>query len=611
MRLNGSNQCIRICIFGIICISLVVNYRSHSEIIATHLISDQSFALAFDAANNEKDAQDVININNNALAGDQSQHTNTMFAPLYERAKQSKEHCKPSSLNTASFLNPQMMRNSSVATQEEICQLPPKESCGSDYTAIVTFHASGNHTNIHKSHRTLFMNLLALIAKDNFASAASASKTGTESKSKSNNGRDVILLYHGSVENLNRDKMYGRRILNWHKYNTIRLVYESELVHDYNSNGTNTRTEGILFHLFHESLVKYVQHDIILYLDGSVSFAGKGIGNDNDNAIGGVSVVDTLQVGFQLMRKNSQVLVGTQLNHYSYISSGISPLTTGIGNDGVATATDRGDFVPVCHDEDTNTSTSSAHQVSIMNFSGIFLHRNYLCFIWCDEFSALRELIGSMITQYTTASTTTSATTSNANHTCTSSIIMELTSLFVSSLVTQVSGRSPIVYPFVRPSWSRIDNSQGDASTRRLSEIAVMDVDGGDFESQSDVPRHRRINWVEPNDTVARLTFHHSTTPDRRKLSEIKGNQMKIMQPKSEAAQSVSVSSEDVLSILNYFGSYSKDPSCWCSSVDDQPRIIGSQTSCLSQCHPGHEEGDDIISTNDLPWMTANKTQCR
>ena len=570
--------------------------------LVTHLISDQGFALEFDAANNENNVPDIINSNSNALEGDQTQHTNNIFAQLYERAKQSKEHCKPaSSLNTASFLNPQIMRNSSVATQEEICHLPPKESCGSDYTAIVTFHASGYLTNIHKSHRTLFMNLLALIAKDNFASAAS----GTQSKSKANKGPDVILLYHGSVENLNRDKMYGRRILNWHKDNTIRLVYESELFHDFDSNGTNTRTEGILFHLFHESLVKYVQHDIILYLDGSVPFAGKG--NGNGNAVGGVSVVDTLQVGFQLMRKNAQVLVGTQLNHYSY--SGISPLTTGIRNDGVATtATNRDDFVPVCHDKATNTS--SAHQVSIMNFSGTFIHRNYLCFIWRDEFSALRELIGSMTTQYTTASTSTSTTMSNANHTCTSSIIMELTSLFVSSLVTQVSGRSPLVYPFVRPSWSRIDNSQGDASTRRLSEIAVMDIDGGDVESHSDAPRRRRTNWVAPNDTVATRTFDHYTTLDRRKLSEIEGNHMNIMQPKSQLTQLVSVSSEDVLSILNYFGSYAKDPSCWCTSVDDQPRIVGSQTSCLSQCHPGHE-GSDIISTRDLSWMTANNTQCR
>mmetsp|Transcript_11837 Transcript_11837/g.17746 ORF Transcript_11837/g.17746 Transcript_11837/m.17746 type:complete len:608 (+) Transcript_11837:193-2016(+) len=604
MRSNGSNRCIRIFLFGIICISLVLNYRSHSEILATHLIHEEGFAIEFDAANNDNNVPDINSV---ALAGDQDHTGGTeqiVFAQLYERAKQSKEQCsrqyrtganantnhtKPAlSLNTASFSNPQMMRNSSVGTQEEICHLPPKESCVSDYeyTAVVTFHASGNHTNI--SHRTLLMNLLALIAKDNFAFAATSS--GTQSKSNNGPDADVIVLYHGSVENLNRDKMYGRRILNWHRDNTIRLVHESELVHDSNGSINNTRTEGILFYLFHESLVKYMQHDIILYLDGSVPFAGMG----NGVGIGEVSVVDTLQGGFQLMRNNAQILVGNQLYHYS----GISPLTTGIRNNAVATATNHDDFVLVCQDEATNTSSAHTqeNEVSIMNFSGIFLHRNYLCFIWRDEFSALRELIGSMTTQYTTTSTS----TSNANH----SIIMELTSLFVTQVVTQVSGRSPLLYPLVKPSWSRNHNSQVDASTRRLSEIAVMD--GGNVESHSDTPRRRRSNWVAPNDTVA--TFHHYTTEDRRKLSEIEGNH--IMQPKSQSQSTQSVSSEDVLSILNYFGSYSKDPSCWCSSVDDQPPIVGSQTSCLSQCHPGHE-GSDIISTKDLSWMTANKTRCK
>lgn len=579
-----TNRCMKICYLCIACVSLVLNYRSYNDTLATHFHHHDSFALSFDEPPVEKSSTDVF-----ISTGVRGHEEKFVLAQLYERAKQSKEQChaagggqqnnatssyvdtsitgkalteESSSLNVSSLLNRTMMRNDSATTP--ICYLPPKTLCTTEYTAVVIFHTTTTRDN-NAPHRMLFMNLLSLLSRDDVAAPDNQSNTRT---------LDVIVIYHGAAEHLNRDKMYGRRILNWQEEKIIKLIYESEF-----ENHTGS-VEDSLFHPFHESLVKHISHDIILYLDGSMPITRKEKGGINQ-----MGVLDTLQVGFQLIRQNPQSLVGNKVYQYS----GLSDYTKkNIISD--ISATTINNFAPICNDILEKGSQES--HISIMNFSGMFLHRNYLCFMWHQEFAALRQLIGSMTAQSASENDT------NANST-----ILELTSLFVSSMVTQIGGKAPLMYPLVKSTWSETKQDPREEVPRRLSEIVMKD--DGSVESDWDEPRRRRTYWNSANDTIVN---QHYPAMDRRRLSE---SNLTIpfqpkLQPKSFQHLKASVSSKDVLSILNYFGSYSREPSCWCS-VDGNLPIIGSQTSCLNQCHGGDED----ISIRDLPWfVTGNRYGC-
>eukprot|EP00979_Chaetoceros_neogracilis_P019072 scaffold11699_cov841-Chaetoceros_neogracile.AAC.1 len=86
--LNMTNRCMKICYLCIACVSLVLNYRSYNDTLATHFHHHDSFALSFDEPPVEKSSTDMF-----ISTGVRGHEEKFVLAQLYERAKQSKEQC--------------------------------------------------------------------------------------------------------------------------------------------------------------------------------------------------------------------------------------------------------------------------------------------------------------------------------------------------------------------------------------------------------------------------------------------------------------------------------------------------------------------------------------
>jgi hypothetical protein len=315
------------------------------------------------------------------------------------------------SLAAATFLG---QRHTTAAARDEnhkangnlhrlLCQLPSNEmTCALGYTTIVTYHhpSSGGSG----SHRILFMNLLSLLAASKGGNFASKDIKNTNDAQRNNvddgHGHNrhfqsnIIVVYDGSVQYLQDDKAYGKRILQWHQEGIVHLMYRSELSEDF----------GPLY-LFDPSFMDYIQDDFVLYLDGTLPMGGLAVvvesenenhhdpgdeGNDENND--DISIIDSLNVGFELLQQNPQALVGCHTNGYK-----ISDLNHLLGNTTVTTvkATNMTtNFLPVCDDDGILTTAEKEQQqqqqqqqqqdssLLFMRLSGTFLHRNYLCFLF-------------------------------------------------------------------------------------------------------------------------------------------------------------------------------------------------------------------------------------
>ena len=390
------------------------------------------------------------------------------------------------------------------------------------------------HNGENESHRILFMNLLSQLP----------------------NSANIIVIYYGSMDDLEKDKDYGRRIRNWHEQNTIRLINgdgaeaESETSHHY----------GLLYP-FHPSLLQYIENDIILYLDGSLPI----IQGDTGTGIGGA---DTLEAGFELIQQDSQLLVGSQV--YDGIVSGRDD-SAGTGTTSNLLQGDPGHFGPACG----SYSIEGMNEDSIIHYSGMFLHKNYLCFIWHNIFAPVREMVDKIGQRYH----------QNRND--------KLISLVISSIVPQLSGLGPALYPLMKPSWSNGQDQSSIEQSRRLSEAIIMD--SGDLNVHAELPRRRRTIWDITHANTNANTIELEPVLSRRKLSDTRSIWQTSAPPPS---QSSDLKPEEI-AIINYFGSHSKGPTCWCNgSVYEKEVQAGTRFRCRDKCAQVAD-----INRDELPWM--------
>ena len=214
----------------------------------------------------------------------------------------------------------------------------------------------------------------------------------------------------------------------------------------------------------------------------------------------------------------------------------------------------------------------------------MFLHRNYLCFIWHEIFDPLRKSVNGISHKY------------ENEYKRDADIQLELISLFLSSLVPQLSGKGPMLYPLVKPTWLENDPSQKHA--RRLSEITILD--DGQLEARAERHRRRRTKWefTETNDEQLLSTLE---SQPRRRLSSVTNNNDSPPQPPS-TIMGTSLQSQlkqtEIASIMNFFGSHSKGSTCWCDErLDKDTFILLRPLSCKERCAD--------ISTDLMPRLSS------
>lgn len=542
-RTRQRSSFVRTIQYSIVCLFCVVFYniyRLHIHYLHPPL-HDEGYTyhdLLYEIEETVEEA--FINVN----AGQDEAH---VFSQLMKRVMANQDQCglqdhlmeKTSSNLTSTPMNKMTLKAALNAVNEqnregkhETCYLPPNQICADEYTTIISYHYSNS------SHRTLFVNLISLLARDSI-------KPST-----------IVLIYHGTLDDLKNDNDYGRRVWNWDKEGAIKLI-----------NGTNS-DHGIL-HQFHPTLLNYVETEIILYLDGSMPLTKGNV----DKGIGGV---DSLEAGFELIQQNSRSLVGAHVYEYGGKQN--------IANFRESLKDSRGDFIPACQ---SNHSISGSMQDSIVHYSGMFLHKNYICFIWHDIFETLRDTVNMINRRY---QKDVKGFKSEAQS--------ELISLFISSMVPQLSGNIPALYPLLKPSWAAEEiKPSPKKQSRRLMENIVLDDD--ELEARADLRRRRRTEWVvNTNDIEAAYFEGHP----RRRLSSVIN-----MAPKPSFSISLrsQLSSEEISSIFSYFGSYSKGSKCWCESADGKSANLAPHfLNCRDRC----SEGRNITKT-ELPWL-RNRKQC-
>ena len=207
-----------------------------------------------------------------------------------------------------------------------------------------------------------------------------------------------------------------------------------------------------------------------------------------------------------------------------------------------------------------HSSMNDLSEDSIIRYSGMFMHKRYLCFMWHDLFKGLRERVEAI---YRGDLEDTMEMYSDSN------VRSELLSLFISSVIPQLSGKKPALYPMVKPPQNWPDESDTSSKiSRRLSEVFLIDENGSQ-EAVVEYPRRRRTKW-DGDDVVP---SNKEVLPARRSLLELTN----FSQNKSH------LTPEDIWSIVNYFGSHSRRSSCWCSGTDFD-KILDKEFSKYVQC---------------------------
>ena len=384
---------------------------------------------------------------------------------------------------------------------------------------------------------------------------------------------------------MQHDRAYGKRILNWHQLGLIQLVYLSDLI-------STIEDVGSLY-MFHETVVDYIQSDVIFYLDGTIPIGRYHDYNtthatsidqyyhhnywsvDHDE----FSIMDSLNVGFELLQQNPQRLVGYHSNQYEVHGdwnvlsfddwNELLKNTTDVASVTSDTTTVDADadssrfFVQICDNDAEGHSVvketkslqddSGKKDMFFMQLSGTFLHKNYLCFLWHDDLKPLREMIQSLSQQYTVQLATDSSNTAGIHASTTISsnfntfpnhpAWMELNSLFLSAVIPQLSSKLPLLYPLVKASWKMQDDSILDKNQRRrLNNIGEVfhhsdefhdgshdsdDIDDESLDSSSYslLPRRRRRPHRQLDGELMNNRFHgfnqvsDTQTLNHRKLS--------------------------------------------------------------------------------------------
>jgi hypothetical protein len=244
---------------------------------------------------------------------------------------------------------------------------------------------------------------------------------------------------------------------------------------------------------------------------------------------------------------------------------------------------------------------------------------------------------------------------------------MHLHSLFLSSVIPQLSGKVPVLYPLVRASWKGQDKSAMlENQRRRLDDISISHVGDVHEEQETDddhdddgydddddvekasflVPRRRPRHYIHNNYLESILDNHSTSNHDaddasdrimryhRRRLdSESSSSSITIQnhtnvsslpsskyRPPAQQQQRqqqksqyppMPLTSKIIASVLKYFGIHTKGFMCWClasNHVQNGDLVSGTQSDCKKICHGDNND----ISARDLSWMNDPKrSTCR
>lgn len=531
---------LKILFWSIIIFGLFLTCYTHVHILNESLVhlENGEFEIAFDAtsarqeeihgspmnATSQSNAQRIDPASHADEQMDVQQEENTDFDNVMnrinERAKQARQQCassepakNPTFLSDAEKLQEDTYRSGN----EKVCKQPPEEQlCAEKFTVVILFDSS-----LDKFFRPLFMNILTL---QTLQKQSSTSIIG-----------DVLLVYTGSTTQLHLDKTYGRRILSWQKNKMIQMIDASEAAFALNS------------------ISEHVENDFVLFLDGRKDIAHI----KNDDTIG---IMESLEAGFHMVRQYPRQIFGSGIYDYS------AALGT-LRKDSVNKVVEKeSNFTSICDNE------KALEVPVVMDLSGSFLHKNFLCFLTHERFQSFVSLRQTTASKY------------EDNKERLTDVRMEILSMIVSTLITQVSGFIPHIYPLLDPTWKEDDanTASNQLNHRRLSE-EIDDL----FDLEQQGPRRRRTIWHSCHEEDMELPMTSTEFP-RRRLFSTQSTSPRVVQKtpySSNIATRVSnMEKDDVLSILNYFGSYVKDSSCWCNEFLGKTNTFDSQGQCRQQC---------------------------
>eukprot|EP01083_Nonionella_stella_P272345 923447_1 len=209
--------------------------------------------------------------------------------------------------------------------------------------------------------------------------------------------------------------------------------------------------------------------------------------------------------------------------------------------------------------------------------SGMFIHRNYLCFLWHDVFAPLRKIVGELNQKY------------GRDH----KVKGNISSLTITTLVTQLSGKIPALYPMVQQTWKTKESLHSNVSSRRLTETSELEVEHNNMFDNISIERRRRFSW-DLNDIEVNDRFEKREEEGRRKLQAKNTDE--------HLKSTIDLTYEDASSVLKYFGSFSRGQSCWCK------RFVWKQkqnNGCHDQCM---RELNKKASAQSTLWLNADSS---
>jgi hypothetical protein len=152
---------------------------------------------------------------------------------------------------------------------------------------------------------------------------------------------------------------------------------------------------------------------------------------------------DAVQSGFELWKRNSNAQVGDSIESFRKVFK--LPQYAGSDDAGIDRQQKNDEFISYCRDcgdaliHDSPSTTFPSIGSSYVLFSGSLLHRSYLCFLWHPALEEVRQFVRDHPTHRA--------------------------DLAVSTIVTQLSGRSPIAVHL------RSDNNDGGESMMEVREF--------------------------------------------------------------------------------------------------------------------------------------------
>jgi hypothetical protein len=484
------------------------------------------------------------------------------YLNMYYKLQKLKDKCNTKTTHTKNLLKDlHDYIHSGHSTVENQCALPPTTSCSKSFSVIIVFHSmdsriddGAHHIDLNENTdnpydmllsqrlRTLFLNILTLINMPDISP-------------------DITVIYHGNIDDLRTDKPYGERIWNWSlkgHHKRIRLVYSKDHVTSSMDDDISDSADIIENELLrdvhfplHSSIVRQVESDILLFLDGSKSLIHGETGG-----------ADTIRAGFDLIRLHSNALVGNEDGVHRFVNE---------NDNWIDMKTDKATSVPICDEPHIsvnlprNLKENTTHRSgAVLNFHGLFLHRSYTCFLWDKPLERFREYMKSI---------SLSSTHSSSN--------LGLLSLSLSMFVplSRAHSESMVVYPTLSQTWIQDDpfhlpsrrrlqlidtkdnvskyddasNSYAYFSSRRQRRRTALEADS--TEPRKQTPTRHSGNIISNRSSIRRTPGKNIKANSTRHLNQELDLQRNIFHVNHNDSTATLVEM-DLMKILQYFGGY-------------------------------------------------------